>query len=58
MRVRAESVNPRKLSSRLPVSAQNYRCSGDAHFGFSVKKFFWLAKNKIHFFLVDFSGGF
>src|SRR6266496_1675001 len=31
---------------------------GEAHFGFSVKKFFWSDKNKIHFFLVDFSGDF
>jgi hypothetical protein len=53
-----QSVRPVDFWSCSSVAAYNHRCLGDAHFGFPVKKFFWLSENKIDFFLVDFSGGF
>ncbi len=70
MRARANSVNSRKLatgrvrptgglSESTGSAASNYRRFAEKlTLVFQSRNFFWSDKNKIHFFLVDFSGDF
>jgi hypothetical protein len=70
MRARADSVNSRKLATGLvyPTGGLSESTAGSGSESsslgetlisiFQSRNFFWPAKNKIHFFLVGFSGGF
>jgi len=54
MRRRTNSAAGEMFGSWGPLEAQSYRAfGGNAHFGFSVKKFFCPLKNKIQFFFLS-----